>query len=233
MDNGLYMGVAAMRSAERRMEALAGNLANVSTSAFKRQGSFTHAFDVGSGDRRHREVVTQHATDFGQGLIERREDPLSLALEGPGFFAVETADGVGYTRDGAFHVDDKGELFTTQGHPVAWTGARGRVQPDGEPIRIDSAGHVHQGSNQVGQLQLADFADPQALAIDAQGYFRAQPGQTVQPFASVVHQGAIERSNAESVDELVGLIKAQRNFEIGARVMSSIDQSYRRLNQQR
>lgn len=215
------------------MEALTANLANASSPAYKRQATVTRAFDVGVGERRHREVAAASSTDFSQGLIERREDPMSLALDGKGFFAVETRSGEAYTRNGAFHLDDQGELFTAEGHPVAWAGARGRVQPTGEPVTIDGAGRVRQGSNEIGALKLVDFADEQALTVDREGYFHASPGQGSQPSTATVHQYAIERSNAQSIDELVALIKVQRDFESASGVMRTIDQSYRRLNQAR
>lgn len=231
MDMGLYMGVAAMRSSERHMDAITANLANASTAAYKRQGAVTHSFDLGKGDRKHREITTTTQTDFSQGVLERRDDPYSLALDGDGFFAVETPTGEAYTRNGSFHVDEQGELLTTEGFPVAWTGSRGRVQPTGEPVVIDGVGKITQGSNPLGQLKITAFADNQHLLVDAQGYYRATPTLEAKTPEAIVHQGAMERSNAESVDELVSLIKAQRSFESAANMMKSIDQSYKRLNQ--
>jgi flagellar basal body rod protein FlgG len=233
MDRGLYMGVAAMRAAEKRMESLAFNLANVSSPAYKRQTTVTRAFEVGTGAQKHTELRAVAQVDFSQGLIERKGDPWSLALEGGGFFAVETPSGEVYTRNGSFHLDAQRELFTAEGHPVAWTTARGRVQPTGEPVSIDGTGRVRQGSVDVGQLKLVDFADASRLRADGQGYWHAPVGLEAREASAVVHQGAVERSNAESIDELVALIKVQRGFESAASVMRSIDQSYRRLNQAR
>lgn len=233
MDKGLYMGVAAMQSAERRMEALSGNLANVSATAFKRQGTVTRAFEVGNGEKKHVEIESKHATDWSQGLLETRDDPYSLALDGDGFFAVETPSGEAYTRNGTFHVDDKGELFTSEGHPVAWVNTRGRVQPTGEPVTVDGTGRVRQGTGEIGQLKLVDFVDRDQLTVDREGYWHAKPEMPTKEPAAVVRQRSIERSNAEAIDELVGLIKVQRSFESAANVMKSIDQSYRRLNQAR
>lgn len=233
MDRGLYMGVAAMRASEKRMESLALNLANVSSPAYKRQSTVTRAFEVGTGDKRHVEIHAVGQTDFSQGLIERRGDPWSLALEGEGFFAVETLAGEVYTRNGSFHVDQQGELFSPEGHPVAWVNARGRVQPTGEPVTIDGTGKVRQGNSEVGQLKVVDFADKARLRVDTEGYWHAPAGAETREPSAVVHQGATERSNAEAIDELVGLIKVQRGFESAASIMRSIDQSYRRLNQAR
>lgn len=230
MDNGLYSGVASMRANEKHLEAIAANLANLNTPAYKRLGSVTQAFDVGSGDRKHQEVATRHSIDFTQGVLERNDNPWSLALEGDGFFAVETPGGEAFTRNGSFHVDDKGELLTNEGFPVAWEGARGRLAPVDLPITVDGSGVVKQGANQVGRLKLADFADKQRLELDSEGYYHAPQAAASATPNAVVHQGAVERSNASSVDELVSMIKAQRGFESAASLMRSIDQSYRRLN---
>ncbi len=233
MDTGLYMGVAAMRAQEKRVEAIAANLANINTTAYKRQSTATHSFDVSNVPHSLRSVATESTTDFTQGVLEQRSDPFSLALDGEGFFAVETESGEAYTRNGEFHLDEQGELKTREGLPLAWEGQRGRVQPTGDAVTIDGVGQVRQGGNPIGQLKLVDFVNKQRLKLDSAGYFHAPQGLATQPAAGLVHQGALERSNAESVDELVGLIKAQRGFETAANVMRTLDQSYRRLTQQR
>lgn len=233
MDTGLYMGVNAMRVHEKRIEAIATNLANVNTHGYKRQRTAAHSFELPNAVNSLKPVVARTTTDFTQGILEQRADPLSLALDGEGFFTVETEHGAAYTRNGAFHLDEAGELMTREGYAVAWTGQRGRVQPTGEEITVDGVGRVRQGVNDIGQLLLVDFDDKQRLTLDSAGYFHAPEGLEARPADGVVHQNAIERSNAESVDELVGLIKAQRGFETAANIMRTLDQSYRRLTQQR
>src|SRR5262249_53360339 len=160
--------------------------------------------------------ASRATTDFSQGVIELREDPWSLALEGSGFFAVETPSGEAYTRNGSFHVDDQGELLTADGFAVAWEGGRARLQPAGDPVTIDGAGTVPRGSSEIGRLKIVDFADPQSLRLDGRGIFHAPPRAELVAPTAVVHQNALERSNGSSIDELVSLIKAQRGFETAA-----------------
>jgi len=233
MDKGLTMGVTAMRAAEARLEVIAANLANLSAPAYKRQASATEVFTLQRGGKRVEELQTRAVRDFSQGLIERRDDPFALALDGDGFFAVETPTGEAYTRNGGFRLNDQGDLLTIDGFPVAWSGARGRVQPTGEALTIDASGGVHQGASTLGALKLVTFADKQALQVDADGYFRMPETVERQPATAEVHQFATERSNAESVDELVALIKAQRSYDTSASILRTIDQSFRRLNQSR
>ena len=233
MDTGLYSGVAAMGAAEKRLEAIAANLANLDTTAYKRTSTATAVFEVPRGPAKRRELATTDTIDFTQGVLERTGNPLDLALDGRGFFAVETRDGEAYTRDGAFRVDEQGVLLTQDGDPVAWDGARATLAPVGEAVTVDGAGVVRQGSQELGRLKLVDFADPSRLARDPRGLWHARRDLDPAASTATVHQGALERSNASSIDELVAMIRVQRGFESATSLVRSIDQSYRRLNQQR
>jgi flagellar basal-body rod protein FlgF len=233
VDTGLYSGVAAMRASEKRLEAIAANLANLDTPAYKRTGSASQAFAIEGDPRGHAQVATRHTIDFTQGVLDRTGNALDLALEGEGFFAVESPDGEVYTRDGSFHLDEQGVLQTKDGHPVAWEGARGTIAAVGEAITIDGSGQVRQGSNEVGRIKLVDFADAQRLTRDSRGSWHAPEDLETRAPAGLVHQGALERSNASSIDELVAMIRVQRSFESAAGLLRSIDQSYKRLNQPR
>jgi flagellar basal body rod protein FlgG len=219
-----------MRSNEKRMEAISANLANLDTNAYKRQGSVTQAFEVGNGAGRVRQIETHHSTDFTQGVLKRTGNPYDFALDGDGFFVVDGAKGESYTRNGAFHIDENGALHTADGLPVAWEGAPGVIAPIGESVNVDGSGNVRQGSNSIGRLRVVDFADKQRLTLDEQGYFHAPRGLKATASSANVHQGALERSNSQSVDELVAMVRVQRNFESAANLMRSIDQSYKRLN---
>jgi flagellar basal body rod protein FlgG len=231
MDTGLYAGVAAMHSNEKRLDTIAANLANLSAHGYKRQGSVTRSFSVGTGDRRHEEIATQQSTDFTQGELERTGNDLDVALEGNGFFAIDTGTGRAYTRDGSFHLDQQGTLLTSDGQPVAWDGSSGRIHPTGEAIAIDASGTVRQGGASIGRLRIVDFDDASRLQEDAHGNWRAQRGMQEKPANASVRQGAVERANVNSMDELIGMVVAQRRFENSATVLRSIDQTYKRLTQ--
>ena len=231
MDTGFYQGVAATRSHEKRLETIASNLANVGTNGFKRQATASRAFEVGAGERKHVEVVEQSSTDHSQGLIERTGNALDLALDGDGFFAVDGPTGVGYTRDGALHLDDKGVLQTAQGFPVVWEGARGQIKPVGDPVTVDGSGEVRQGAAAIGRIRIVDFESRGGLEQDGNGLWRASAVVRERSATATVHQGALERSNVNAMDELVALIVTQRGMETATNVMKTIDQSYKRLNQ--
>ncbi len=219
-----------MAAGERRLEAVTHNLANVSTPAFKRLASATEATYSGRRGTRALSTSTTQRADFGQGMLERTENPYDLALYGTGFFAIEGPRGEVYTRNGSFRVDEQGVLQTTDGDMVAWNGARGHIDPIGEGVTIDMSGTVKQGARLVGQLRIVDFDDPSKLALGRDGAWRAPAGASAKLGQAEVHQGALERSNVSAVDELVELVVVQRSFETAKSVVDMIDQSYRRLN---
>jgi flagellar basal-body rod protein FlgG len=229
MNRGLYSGVQAMSAAERRLESIATNLANVSVQGYKRRGTSTQSFDATLRGRLERQVRTHTRIDFSQGPLESTGEPYDLALTGSGFFTVDTPRGEAYTRGGRFHIDAEGVLQTQDGFPVAWDGARGTIDPQGLEVRIDPEGQVWQGEQQVGRLRLVDFADPGRLEPDRSGYLHAPPGLREAAREGEVRQGHLERSNVSAVDEMVALIATQRSYESAARLMSAIEQGYRRL----
>ena len=230
MDTGLYHAVAAMRAGEKRLESIAHNLANVSTRGYKRETSFAHALNVGRS--RNPQVVAGAATDPTQGVLESTGNPLDLALEGSGYFVVETPSGRAYARDGSFRLDNTGALVTQDGFPVAWKNGRGALRVAEEPAVVDAEGRVRQGETAVGQLEIVDV-DPTKLVPTVDGRWSAPPGVREAPSKASVRQASLERSNVEAMDELVALVVVQRSFENAASTLKAIEQSYRRLNQPR
>lgn len=229
MTGGTYSGVAALRAQEKRLEAVAHNLANANTPAFKRNTSVTEAFTIVNRNSVDEQPRTRHQRSYVQGSLNRTGVPTHLALYGEGFFAVEGDDGERYTRDGTFRVDDEGVLQTSEGYPLAWDGPRGRVEPTGMPITFEPDGTVKQNGQALGQLRIVDFAEPQALELDGSGFYYAPVGLAEIPSEAAVHQGALEGSNSSPVDELIELIRIQRNFESVTRMMAQVDQTYQRL----
>lgn len=230
MDTGLYQGVSAMRTTEKRLETITANVANIGAHGFKRQSAVTRTFMVGEGSRRHAEIATQHTTDFSQGEIARTGNQFDLAINGEGFFALETPGGRAYTRDGGFRLDNDGALLSNDGFLVAWDGSPGKFQPTGEQVTIGGDGSVRQGETPLGRLKIVDFQDVQRLEQDGRGNWHAPRGLQERPSTAIVHQGAVERANVNAMDELVEMVMAQRRFENSTSVMKSIDQTYKRLN---
>ena len=233
MNTGLYRGVSAMDAAQARLEAVTQNLANVRTPGFKRQAPTHHAFRLGGAQSTEYGVGTSGRLDLSQGNLERTGKTLDLALMGNGFFEVEGPEGPLFTRNGSFHLNGDGVLLTGDEYPVAWNGIRGNIDPVGDPVVIDGRGVVQQGERRVGELKLTEFNAPDRLQLASGGYFQADPRLARNDATAVVHQGALEASNASGIDELVNLITVQRSHQMAANVLSLIDQTYQRLSQQR
>lgn len=234
MDAGLAHAAAAMRAGEKRLESIANNIANISTRGFKRETTFTHALKstrANAANATH--VATRSSPDMSQGQLETTGNPFDLALDGDGWFAIESPEGRSYSRDGSFRLDDRGAIVTQAGLPVAWKGSRGTLRTAGDTVVVDSDGRVRQGETVVGQLDIVALDDSTNLRPVGEGRWRAGPNVRELPSKAFVRQGNVENSNVEAMDELVALITIQRSVESAATAMRTIEQSYRRLNQPR
>jgi flagellar basal-body rod protein FlgF len=227
--NGLYEAVQSMSAAERRLDTVATNLANLGVTGYKRRGSTTESFAHMVRGQMVRQIETRSVVDHGQGPLAQTGNPYDLALSGAGFFAVETPEGEAYTRNGKFHIGDDGVLQTQSGLPVAWQGARGTIDPLKEAPLIDPEGAVFQDGAELGRLKLANFEHVTNLAQLGDGFYQAVPGQRDAAHEATLRQGFLERSNVNAVDEMVSMIAVQRSFESSTRMMNMIDQTYRRL----
>ncbi len=226
---GLYEAVQAMSAAERRLDAVTGNLANLGVDGYKRRSPATQSFETMLRGKLVRQIETRSIVDHGQGPLEQTGNAYDLALSGAGFFTVETPTGEAYTRNGKFHLNGEGVLQTLDGLAVAWEGPRGTIDPLKEAPTIDPEGLVLQGDTQVGRLKFVDFVRRDRMTQDASGYYHADPGQRETTHEAVMRQGFLERSNVSAIDEMVSMISVQRSFESSTRMMNMIDQTYRRL----
>ncbi len=230
MNQGLYSAVGAMRAAERRIDITSNNLANLSTHGFKRKQASQQLFKVLTDHGETRAVGTNGLTDFSQGPVDRTGYPLHLTLRGAGFFAVESPEGEVYTRNGQFEIGSDGEFVTQEGLPLAWEERLAAFDGNGPDPVIEAGGQVHQGELRLGQLRFVDFEDYGQLEEVSQGYFVASKDAKFTNSAADVAQGELELSNATGIDEMVELIANQRAYELAARAVQQIDESYQRLN---
>ncbi|MCE9593694.1 MAG: flagellar hook basal-body protein [Planctomycetes bacterium] len=233
MDRGLYWGINSMNSAERGLDSIASNLANLSVTGYKRQGTATQSFDVVMRNSVERQIGAHSTVDFSQGALVPTGNSYDLALNGPGFFAIETEGGERFTRNGRFRIDEAGTLLTLDGQPVAWDGGRGTIDVTIDEPQIDGEGVVWQGANRVGQLKLVDFADSSRLVADGASTYRTVGNAKPIARRGEVMQKTLESSNVSAIDEMVAMVAMQRNYESSTRVMTAIDGTYRRLTAQR
>ena len=259
MIRALYTAASGMMAQETNLDNVANNLANSSTTGFRRrriqfedlvyqtlvmpgaaasqQTTMVAGLQVGLGTRTAASEVIQLQGDFSQ-----TGNPLDLTIQGQGFFQVLLPDGqTAYTRAGSFHLDAQGNLVTQDGNPVqpAVTippGATSVTVAQDGTISVTLSGQT--AAQQVGSLQLALFSNPGGLNSTGSNLFLATTasGDPVigTPGGSEglgsIEQGMLEQSNVSVVDEFVQMIVAQRSYEANSRVVNAADQMLQDIN---
>ncbi|MGI9272104.1 MAG: flagellar basal-body rod protein FlgG [Woeseiaceae bacterium] len=258
MTQALWIAKTGLDAQQTRMAVISNNLANVNTTGFKqgravfedllyqnvRQPGGSSSQDtilpsgmsLGTGVR---VVATEKL--FAQGSVQNTENSLDVAINGRGFFQVLKPDGeIAYTRDGAFKMNDQGELVTSSGYVVQ----PGISIPDGsQSITIGSDGVVsvklagQTSPTQVGTLETADFINPvglqsvgENLYVETAASGSAQSGTPGLNGLGALIQGALEGSNVNVVAELVNMIETQRAYEMNSKAITTNDQMMQYIN---
>ncbi len=252
MFRSLATAASGMEAQQTRLDVTANNIANVSTNGFKKgraefadlmyqtvrsagsaTGNGTNAPDateIGMGTR-----LTATTRELGQGELHQTGNPLDVAIEGSGFLPVTLPSGeTAYTRNGALHMSAEGQLVTSEGYPV---GGDITIPSDAQTVTIGADGTVSAtmpGESQpveLGQIQIAMFANPGGLAAQGGTLFRetsasgtAVLGAPGEGGAGTVRQGMLEVSNVNVVEEMIDLISGQRAYEINSRVIRAADE---------
>ncbi len=235
MDNTLLISLSHQVASYRAMDVIADNLANMSTPAYKRElvqfkeyveqlpssggqaGPQTLSFVQDGGVLR----------DMSEGQLTRTGAPFDLAINGRGFFAVQTANGTRYTRNGHFSLDSQGRLVTDAGDPLLGEGGPITITPDDGDIHVARDGTITGKLGQLGKLQVVDFAN--AGDLTKQGASLYSTSQTAQPITgSAIEQGMIETSNVQPVVEMSHMLEVMRNYQATA----SLTQSQETLTRQ-
>jgi flagellar basal-body rod protein FlgG len=223
MDRGLYISASGMLAELARQDQLANDLANASTPGYKADRASQHSFGelvVAGGSLSLGSGIAELRTDLAPGALRETGEPLDLALDGDGFFAVQTAAGTRYTRNGQFSIDAQGRLVTAAGRPVL--GADGRPVEVGraDGVRVAENGTVTAGGRQVGRIAVVTLAD---VRKEGDSLFAGTPGQPAT--ATAVRQGYLEASGIDAARAMVDMIVSMRAYEAGQRVLRAIDES--------
>jgi len=252
MNQALWIAKTGLEAQQNKMAAISNNLANSSTSGYKRSRAvfqdllYQNIRQVGAQSSQDTQLasgfllgmgVRTVATEklFSQGALVQSSNPLDVAIEGRGFLQVLRPDGtLSYTRDGSFQVNAEGQMVTSSGYAVQPavnipTGAQSiNIGSDGT-VSVQTSGSAQ--STQVGTIQLVDFINPSGLQPIGENLYleSASSGfpQTGTPgldgLGSLM-QGFVESSNVNVVEELVSMIETQRVYEMNSRAISTTDQ---------
>ena len=259
MINSLQIAKTGMQAQQTQLDVIAHNLANVSTSGFKRGTAlfedliYQNLRQVGGSTAEQSELPTglqlglgvrtvATARTYSQGTLQQTDNKLDVAINGDGFFQVEMPDGTtAYTRDGSFKLTAQGELVTNSGYRVL---GGVTIPADTRSVSIGTNGLVSVivGSNAspqpAGTIELASFVNPAGLEPRGQNMFtetNASGAPTTGAPGSEglgpVLQGYLESSNVNVVQELVTMIQTQRAYEMNSKAIQTSDQMLQRLSQ--
>ena len=210
---------AIMGGAQRRLEIVSSNVANISTPGFKRQVSFS---DLVAGTSSS-DVAVRAKADLVQGKMSTTGNPLDVAISGPGFFQLRAGEETVYTRHGQFRRAEDGTVVTPQGYRLQQAGGGDLVLDRGE-VEIRADGSVLDGGQPVGRIAL--FAPGESGTAEALGgslfAIGADAAQEIE--RPELRQGMVEASNVSMGDEMVGMMAALRQAESGARLIQLYDE---------
>jgi flagellar basal-body rod protein FlgF len=231
MEASVYVGLSGQLALERRLATIANNVANAGTAGFRAEGiHFTTLTSTTSPFRTaFASEGTQHA-DTRSGGIVKTGNPLDVAIQGQGFMAIQTPQGIGYTRDGRMQMLPTGDLVSLNGHPILdISGSPLTLDPSAGEVEISRDGMISQNGRSLGAIGLfeVDFG---------RGYARYEnsaflPAAEVLPIDDFARNGMVqgfsEESNVSPILEMTRLIAVQRAFEAVSSSMEQRDSTLR------
>jgi flagellar basal-body rod protein FlgG len=235
MIKGIYTAASGMAPRILKQEAIANNLANVNTPGYKRESVFLQQLTAAQARARKTEfewqipMVDQIYTDYSRGSLEHTGNPLNVAIDGDGFFVVQTPEGEAYTRSGSFHVDSEGRLVTADNLPVLCDAGEIVVSDENRDVKIAIDGNITIGDQELGRLRVADFEKPYKLEKIAGGLFKeTEESVPLDIEFTYVRQGYLEKANVDVIREMVDMIDSYRNYESDQRAIQLIDETLAR-----
>jgi flagellar basal-body rod protein FlgG len=251
----LYTAATGMQAMETKLDVIANNLANISTTGFKKGRAnfedlfYRHHTQPGAGDGQIRTAtgtsvglgtrVSSIQTDFKQGATQLTGNQFDVAIEGNGFFQVQDVDGSAmlYTRTGNFSVNADGALVLGSATAGRIVQPALTIPPDALSVTIQYDGRVMvtqpgvTESQEIGQLQIATFLNPEGLLKHGENLFQETVASGQNNLGNpgvegrgLLKQNALEASNVEPVQELIDLITTQRSFELNSQAVQAGDQ---------
>ena len=254
MSVSIYDAAAGAIIQQIRMDLLANNLANINTAGFKEDKAvFRSYLSEETAAIATEETTTENTaavqtvttalpsdyvvtldgirTNFNGGLLMKTGNPLNFALQGSGFFCIQTPNGTEYTRNGSFTINDEGLLSTQDGLPVLGTG--GTISIDKENVTIDSEGNIYTvesdggeylADTSVGQIKIVDFDEPYPLEKSGNGRFHLTDTSIAEKEAEncEVRQGYVEGSNVNPTRTMTEMIEVLRIYESYQKIIQAV-----------
>lgn len=232
MDVTASLGLSRQIILQRRLDVLANNMANLNTIGFKSnsllvQSTANQSHQAGDADASVKPVQMAYdwsiMRDYRQGSIKNTGSPLDIAINGEGFFAVNTPNGTRYTRAGAFALNDQGSIVDMAGNELQADGSAISIPNNAKEIVIGADGTLSIDGKLQSRIRLVKFENPQALQPEGNNLFAAP--DTLQPQVMAdgkMTQGALEQSNVNSVYEMSNMVEISRQYQSAQNMMSDM-----------
>jgi len=227
MDSGYYAALSGLLARSQALDTAANNLANASTNGFRAENNFFRDTILGpnAGNSQLNTVLNDYGViggnrvDLQQGQLTATGNPLDVALQGPGFFEVQAATGVRYTRDGSFQRAPDGTLRTSRNERVLSANGNPIVLPPG-PIDIAPDGTISVAGGVAGRMAVVDFPAGTEITPEGATLFRASAQAARPALNTQVQQGSVEGSNINVVTGTMQLMLIQRQAEMMQKALS-------------
>ena len=244
MVRGLYTAYTGMINQQKRLDTVTNNLANASTTGFKREGLTSKSFDQmltvkrndlsvpylneGIGKMSLGVKIGENYTDYSQGSFKETGNTYDLALAGNGFFTISYTDKKGntsekYTRDGEFTMDSEGYLRTLEGDYVQGEGGNIMIPVETSEVSIRDNGDIYADGEYVDSLRIVDFEDYNNIEKFGENLYNVVDGATETESTAAVKQGYLEMSNINVVKEMVEMITISRAYESNQKLIQTED----------
>jgi len=218
MENTIYIGLSKQVALQQQMSIVSNNIANVNTPGYRADKMLFEEYVT--SPKPTNEAISQ-VLDYGQykdtqaGTVSFTGNPLDVALQGPGFFLIETAAGTQYSRAGNFALNNNRELVNASGNPVLDNGeGRITIPPEVKEITITANGEIVTDRGAAGQLGMVEFANVQNLRPTGSGFYTPVGGEVAAPAENTIAaQNSLEGSNVQAVLEMTDLIEISRQFQ--------------------
>ena len=234
MENPGYIALSRQLTLRRELSVVANNLANMNTPAYKAERMIFREFIEKPEPKEPISFVQDigMSRNLTEGPITPTGNDLDLAISGPGYFSVETPDGVRYTRYGRLQLDGQGQLINSQGSPVLSDGGAPITVPIGSgSLTIAADGTISGNGGTIAKIGLSEFEKPGELKRDANGLYEAGAQAAAAATESEVNQGMLEQSNVQPILEMTRMIDIHRSYQSAARLVSqNHEQAMRAIN---
>ena len=229
MGNSSYTTITRQAGLMREMRVVANNIANAATSGYRQEGVIFSEYvkSIDNGPSLSMGQADAHQTSLAQGALTQTGGQFDFAVEGDGFFLVETPLGERLTRAGSFSPNADGDLVTPEGFRVLDAGgAPVFIPPGAADISVSADGTISSEGNPVGVLGLVQPLNPQQMIREDGVMFRADDGYEPAENGRIL-QRFVENSNVNPILQLTRMIEVQRAYELGASFLDAEDERVR------